>query len=161
MKSMIGIILSSVIIMAGITLLAEDKPAAPAAKAAASESFVSDTAASVASVEKVIAYYFYTTQRCPSCKKIESFTAEAIDSGFGAELKSNLLEFHPLNIDEDSNKHFIKDYQLYTKSVVVSRQAGDKQVEWKNLTKIWELLNDKEDFKKYIHDEIIAYLPKK
>lgn len=103
---------------------------------------------------KVIAYYFYGDVRCATCRKIEAYTGEAIDSGFAAELKSGLLEWHAINTDSTQNEHFVEDYQLYTKSVILSDIHQGKQTRWRNLDQIWTLTGDKPDFMKYIQDEV-------
>jgi hypothetical protein len=120
-----------------------------------------DSAAVEATLEearKVIAYYFHSTRRCRSCRKIESYSAEIIRAAFEDELDRGLLEWRLVNTDESENKHFIKDYELYTKSLVLSDVVGGKQVRWKNLDKIWVLLNDKESFQKYVKDEVRAFI---
>jgi len=106
----------------------------------------------------VIAYYFHGNRRCVSCKKIESYSQDAVETGFADELKSGALQWQVVNIDEDEYKHYIKDYQLYTKSVVLSKIQDGKEVAWKNLDKVWTLLGDKEDFMKYVRDELHAFL---
>lgn len=106
----------------------------------------------------VVAYYFHTTRRCYSCKKIEAYSREAIESGFPEELKNGKLEFHSINIDKAENKHFVKDYQLYTKSLIICDIENGKQIDWKNLSKVWQLLKNKDEFLKYVQDEINAYL---
>jgi hypothetical protein len=112
----------------------------------------------VTSAQKVLAYYFHGTQRCPTCRKLEAYSAEAIEKGFGEALKRGNLEWRGVNVDEPLNKHFVKDYQLYTKSLVIVKMQGGKQVEWKNLEKIWELVGEKDDFVRYVQDEVSAYL---
>lgn len=107
---------------------------------------------------KIIAYYFHGNVRCVSCRKIEAYSKEAIDSGFADLLKSQELEWRVVNTDESENEHFLEDYQLYTKSLIIVDMHGDKQTKWKNLTKVWELLGDKAAFIKYVQDEIKAYL---
>ncbi len=103
----------------------------------------------------LIAYYFHGTRRCVTCKKLEAYTQEAIESGFAEQLKSGILQFRPVNIDEEGNGHFVNDYQLYTKSVILSNRKDGKEVSWKNLDKIWELVRgDKEAYVKYIQDEV-------
>jgi len=68
---------------------------------------------------KIVAYYFHGTTRCATCRKIETFAHEAIQAGFGEALKAGSLEWRTLNVEEPANQHFIKDYRLYTKSVVL------------------------------------------
>jgi hypothetical protein len=103
-------------------------------------------------------YYFHTTQRCASCRKIEALADEAIRTGFQRELADGRLEWLAVNTDEAPNKHFLADYKLYTKSVVVVDLRNPSAVRWKNLPKIWELLHDEAGFRKYVHGELKAYL---
>jgi hypothetical protein len=106
----------------------------------------------------VVAYYFHTTQRCASCKKLEAYAEEAIATGFPAELKSGRLLWRVVNFEEKGNEHFVKDYQLYTKSLVLVGDGGEKPAAWKNLEKIWQHLNDKTRFIRYVQDETRAFL---
>lgn len=110
------------------------------------------------SAHKYIAYYFHGTRRCPSCIKIEAYTKEAVDSGFVKSLQSGLLEWRVVNTDESENEHFLKEYQLFTKSVVLVDLRGGKQVKWTNLAKVWDFLGDKPAFVKYIQDELTAFM---
>jgi len=121
------------------------------------ESETAQPADSGASV--VIAYYFHGTRRCPTCKKLEAYSQEAIETGFAGQLESGALKWRPVNIDEEGNEHFVQDYQLYTKSVILSKVKGEKEITWKNLDKIWTLVRgDKEAYLKYIQDEVTAFM---
>jgi len=113
---------------------------------------------SLKTAPEVVAYYFHTTSRCVSCKKIEAYSREAIESGFSEQLKSGVLKFESINIDDAENKHFIDDYQLYTKSLVICDLKNGKKVEWKNLNRVWQLIRNKDEFFKYVQDEINAYM---
>lgn len=110
---------------------------------------------------KVMAYYFHGNVRCATCRRIEAFTREAIDSGFVTDLKSGDLEFRAVNIDSSQNKHFVNDYQLYTRSVVLTDLHQGKQTRWKNLDKVWMLSGKKAEFMKYIQSEVSAFLDPK
>jgi len=68
------------------------------------------------------------------------------------------LQFKVVNIDFPENKHFIKDYQLYTRSLIVAEFREGKQLRWKNLTGVWNYLGDREKFYDYVRSEIQAYL---
>ena len=102
----------------------------------------------------LVVYYLHGHARCSSCLKIEAYTREAVEKGFAADLKKHKLEWRVLDIEDPGNKHFVKDYQLTTKSVVLSRVKGGKEIAWENLPKIWPLLNNKEEFQAYIQTEI-------
>ena len=137
---------------------AVSQPTASKGQAAAQKS---DSVKAVSPLShKVIAYYFYGKVRCPSCKKIEAYSQEAIQGqgGFAGPLKDGRLEWRAINVEEPENEHFTKDFQIYTKSLVIVDIIDGKQKQWKNLAKVWELLYDKDGFVKYVRDEINSYL---
>lgn len=107
---------------------------------------------------KVIAYYFYTSYRCQSCYTIEKYTKESLEGNFEDELTSGELVFKPVNVEEKENEHFLGDYQLFTKSVVLSLVRNGKEIKFKNLKKVWELLRNKDEFYKYIKEETQKFL---
>ena len=106
----------------------------------------------------VVAYYFHGNFRCPTCRKIEALSREAVESGFPEDLKAGRIEWRAINVEEPGNEHFIQDYQLFSKSLVLVAKEGEKQTRWKNLQEVWTLVGDKEAFIKYVRDEIRAYL---
>lgn len=99
-------------------------------------------------------YYFHTTFRCHSCLTIERLTREAVNEQFSAELKSGAIRWQMVNYEEPANEHFIDDYKLYTKQVILSAMKGGKEVKWKNLGEVWDLKGDEMRFKLYLADEI-------
>ena len=103
---------------------------------------------------KVIAYYFHGTFRCSTCQTIEKYAKEAIEHYFANELKNGTLEFKSLNVEEAENRHYIQDYQLFSRALVISLVKQDKEVTWKNLTDVWKLVRDKDKFFQYVKDEV-------
>jgi len=108
--------------------------------------------------QKVIAYYFHGTMRCPTCHKLELYSKETIENNFKAELASGILEFKAINVENKGNEHFVNDYQLYTKSLVLSLVKSGKEVKSKNLVAIWELVGNKEKFSNYVKKEVTGFL---
>ena len=108
--------------------------------------------------EKTIVYYFHGNMRCRTCNKIETYTKEAINSGFAGELADGSLEIRIVNTDDSENEHFIKDFKLTNRSVVLARSTGGELGKWKNLDRIWLLVRKKEVFQDYISDEIQAFI---
>ncbi|MRR07015.1 MAG: hypothetical protein EG828_08735 [Deltaproteobacteria bacterium] len=102
---------------------------------------------------KVVVYYFHGNTRCITCRKIESFAKSAIESDFAAELKTGQIQFRAVNVEEPNNEHYVEDYQLATRSVVLSRLRNDKQDAWKNLDQVWTLVRDPEAFQRYVVGE--------
>ena len=107
---------------------------------------------------QVVVYYFHGRARCSNCIKFEAYSKETIKEGFSDALGDGRLVLQVLNVEEPENVHFVEDFQLITRSVVVVKMKGNQQLEWKNLKRIWELVGNKEAFKQYIHDEVTAYL---
>lgn len=107
---------------------------------------------------RVIAYYFHTTYRCASCRAIEAYSREAIESAFAEQVKDGRILWKVVNIEVKGNEHFVKDFGLYTKAVVLVNEVRGKPAQWKNLEKVWQLLQDKPKFLKYVQDETRAYL---
>ncbi len=109
---------------------------------------------------KLIAYYFHTTYRCPTCRRIEAYSKQAIESGFARELTDGRIEFRLVNVETPENRHYVQEYNLVTKSLVLVRMKDGKQMEWSNLDRVWELNGDEVAFVRYVQQGIRAYLEK-
>ncbi len=106
----------------------------------------------------VIAYYFHGNYRCTTCTTLERLSRKAINEKFSKELESGTLAFKSVNVDEPQNRHFIADFGLYTKSLVLVEMQGDKVIKYKNLKAIWTLWKDEPEFEKYVQKEVAAFL---
>jgi hypothetical protein len=107
---------------------------------------------------KVLVTYFYTTYRCPTCKKLEAYSRQAIEEGFRKELEEKKIVFRTLNMEEPENQHYAQDYKLYTKSLIISLTRNGKEEKWKNLADIWKLVRSQEKFLEYVQRETQSYL---
>lgn len=113
---------------------------------------------SMISDSSLIVYYFHTNFRCVSCRNIEKYTKEALEKFFFDDIASGKIDFQVVNTEEPLNKHFVQDYQLYTKSVVLSKISDGKEVKFKNLDKVWNLLRNKNKFFEYIKEETNSFI---
>lgn len=107
---------------------------------------------------KVVVHYLHGSARCSNCLKFEKWGKEAVDTAFAGELKSGRLEWRVFNTDEEAHAHYVEDFQLYTKAIVVGEMKDGKLARWKNLDKIWDLLGDEAAFKAYVTAETRAFL---
>lgn len=119
-------------------------------KAATGAAAVAPTAAAGIRV-----YYFHGTTRCTTCKTIEAYAHETIATAFAADLKAGSLEWKVVNVDEPATQHFVRDYQLYTRSVVIVDAKDPKR--FKVLDRVWQLVGDKAAFQRYVEQEIRAF----
>ena len=101
-------------------------------------------------------YYFHGNIRCTTCKKIEALTKKTLEEAFAAQLKDGSVELQVVNVDETENEHFVEDYQLATRSVVVSQLKQGKEARWRRLDKVWQLVHDEPAFSDYLRTEIAA-----
>ena len=115
-------------------------------------------AMSDAIADGVVAIYFHGNARCATCRKIEAYADEAIAQGFVDELASGRLAWRVVNIDEPGNKHFIEDFQLVTRSVVLVEYREGEVVRWENLDKVWQLVRSKDRFVGYVQGETSEFL---
>jgi len=107
---------------------------------------------------KTVVYYFHGQFRCYSCTRIEELTRKALQKGFAGELAKGTLVLKVVNIDIAKNEHYINDYNLQTRSVVVSKISGGKEITWKNLDGVWTYLRDETAFSNYIISEVKRFI---
>lgn len=107
---------------------------------------------------QVIVYYFHGNKRCNTCRAIEEYTEAAINIGFADEVRSGRLEYRTVNVDEPGNEHFVTDYQLSTRTVVLVDIERGREVTWTKLERVWQLVRDKEAFENYITENTDTFL---
>jgi hypothetical protein len=107
---------------------------------------------------RVIAYYFHGEVRCLTCRTIEAYAREAIDTHFADALKSGRLEVRYVDFDQPGNEHFLDDYQLSSSSLVLVDSRGSGSDSWKQLQDVWQLTDDKPAFIGYVKEELAKFL---
>jgi hypothetical protein len=105
-----------------------------------------------------IVYYFHGDVRCATCHKLEAYAKETLDTYFADALAEGKIVWKPVNVDEPQNRHFIKDYSLVTKSVVLSKVRQGKELAWQNLDRIWQKVGDKQGYIEYVRDSISKFV---
>ena len=156
MKKLFTVLLVAMAI-AGLALavknrIAEPVPPEPVAQRPPT---VPETAAA-AHVVKVT--YFTTNVRCPSCLKIEELTRKIVETRFAGELTEGTVTFQLINTDLPGNAHFIEDYGLVSKTVVVAEFDEGVPGDWINLQDVWLKFTDPESFEQYITDAVNGML---
>lgn len=123
-----------------------------------SGSAIKNTPNQGAAADSVVAFYFHGRVRCGPCSLIEQYTQEAIQTHFKEELKNKKLAFKSINVEQPENRHFIEDFKLYSRGVVIAKLKDGKTVEWKNLPGVWQNIRNKNAFESYIKAEIEKYM---
>ena len=107
--------------------------------------------------DRVIAMYFHRTQRCPTCKKMGSYSEEAVKKGFANELKKGTVEFHHIDFQNAKNAKYAKAYDISGPALIVAKIVDNRVAEYKDLDDIWTNVGDKPAFMKYVKDGIADY----
>lgn len=103
-------------------------------------------------------YYFHGNQRCTTCVRMENFTRYTVMNNFFKEVRDGEIQLHLVNVDLNENQHYINDYQLIFRTVVISTSKDGIETEWRRLDRIWELANNEVAFQQYLTEEIEAIL---
>jgi thiol-disulfide isomerase/thioredoxin len=68
---------------------------------------------------KVEVYYFHFTRRCGACVAIEEETQKALSQYFPEELKTGIIVFKSINIDESNSKALVEKYKIGGQALIV------------------------------------------
>jgi hypothetical protein len=116
------------------------------------------TAPKPAEEKRLQVMYLHGAARCRTCLRIESLTRQALEQGMPGEVEAGEIEWSSVDTDLPKNAHLLQKYQLHTKSVVVSERLGNRELRWKNLDRVWDLVGDDAAFKGYIQTEVRAWM---
>ena len=108
--------------------------------------------------DQIFVYYLHMNRRCMTCEKLESYSQEAMSTGFAEQMKDSSVVWRVENFEQEGNEHFAKDYELFSQSLILSRQHDGKETEWKSLDKIWQLVGNKEKFIAYVQTEVQKFM---
>jgi hypothetical protein len=106
--------------------------------------------------DELIVYYLHNNQRCETCVAIESQTKATLDADFAPQLKSREIVWKVRNFQEPAGMKLAETFKVTDPVVVLVRMKNGEIEDWKALKKVRGLYDDKEAFRKYVRDEIIA-----
>lgn len=140
---------------AGTTASTDPSAVTPTATAEANATQLSEQ-------PSVTVTYFTTDVRCTSCHKIERLTRESLETNFAEAMETGQIRFQTVNIDREENKHYIYDYDLSFKTVVVAGPSQNADApEWEKLDDVWRLLDAPENFAAYVNAAVAQRLAPK
>jgi hypothetical protein len=113
---------------------------------------------SASAEREVVLYYFHGTRRCNTCRRIESYAQQAVETKFKDELEVGALQWKVLNTDEEVNAHFLKDFELVSSSLVVVEMNGGDVTRHDVLQDAWTLVRNQPRFIEYIQRSVGEYL---
>jgi len=150
-KSILSIVLLVFVGISLVYLIIDRTGSTPAADAG-------NAAAVDEQLRQVKAYYFHATKRCRTCLEIERLADETVTTQFGNELEAGGLTWEIINFESPGDEHFVDDYDLMYSSLILAEYENGRQVSWKNLDQVWDLVWKPEDFAAYVAGEIRSHL---
>ncbi len=102
--------------------------------------------------------YFHATTRCQGCLKIEDFTFSSVNKNYEKELKNGLIKIQSIDFLEPENEKYQTKYGFDTQALILIKKVDGKEVEWKNLDKIWDYSDNFKKYEKYVKKEISKFL---
>ena len=105
-----------------------------------------------------VVYYFTTMNRDYTCRKIEAFTRDVLNKNFSPEFVDGLIVWRMIMVDIPVYRHFIDDFQLHERSVVLVKIRGGKRIIWKKLDEMRLFIRDKSLYNQYITVEVKSFL---
>lgn len=108
--------------------------------------------------EGVVAYYFHSNTRCPTCRAIESQSHQTVMEEFAEELGSGELVWKTLNYEEPSGSELATRFEIQMPVVVLARMREGQIADWKRLDEVWALVGDKPAFAEYVRSEVRGVL---
>lgn len=112
----------------------------------------------LAARDGVTVYYLHGKVRCPTCRSIEAYAQEAVQTGFADELKTGKINWQVINYELPGNEHYTTDYEVVAPNVVLAMFKDGKQVKWKGLPEVWEHVGDKSAFTALVQTSLREFL---
>jgi hypothetical protein len=103
-------------------------------------------------------YYLHGNVRCPTCRSIEAYAKEAVETGFADELKNGYIQWQVINYESPGNEHYGTDYQVVAPNVVLVKIKDGKQDSWKGLPEVWEHVGDKAAFVGFVQKNLREFI---
>ncbi len=107
--------------------------------------------------DRVVAIYFHRTERCPTCQKMGSYSEEAVKQGFAEQVKKGTVEFFFVDYEAKKNAKLTNGYKVTNPTLVIAKIVDNRVKEKKELEDIWNKVDDKPEFLKYVQENVAAY----
>lgn len=101
--------------------------------------------------DKIEAYYFHFTARCVTCKTIEAQAKEDLEVLYPQHVKSGLITFQSLNLDEAGNKEKAQKLGISGQALLLVK--GDQKINITNEGFMYAVVKP-EKFKEVINEKV-------
>ena len=101
----------------------------------------------------VAVFYFHGNARCQTCRLIETSTQEAVNG-----ITNSGVRWRAINVEEPGNEHFISDFRLTMKTVVIAEVRNGQIGQWEQMNEVWPLARSRAEFINYIQTGVRRHL---
>lgn len=106
-----------------------------------------------ATASRLVAFYFHGNKRCDACNSIERLTRAAMKP----DTDAGTVEIRSINVDDPAHAHFVTDFALAVRTVVLAEEVGGRYPRWKRLDECWSRYEEPEDFTAYLQANLQAF----
>ncbi len=82
----------------------------------------------VVEVTKVNVYYFHNTRRCATCEAVEAVTKSTLKESYPEQIKSGLIAFQSINIEDDSNEALARKLNVSGQTLLIVKDGKKKDL---------------------------------
>lgn len=72
-------------------------------------------------------YYFHMSRRCATCLAVEAESEAALKNLYPEQMKSGLITFQGINLEEESSEPLAKKFQVSGQTLLIVK--GDKKID--------------------------------
>jgi len=129
-------------------------PPVPPPAPAPADSIVTDSLRIPEPTDGLVVTYFHARVRCPDCVVIETIARDVVETDFARELKTGQLHWRSIDYEDPKNKKLATHYDVEETGLVIAWRAQGKEIEWRVLPDVWDLVEDSPALADYILYEI-------
>jgi hypothetical protein len=101
--------------------------------------------------DKIEAYYFHFTARCPTCKTIEADAKKNLEILYPAQVKAGLISFQSVNLDDAANKPLAEKLGISGQTLLLVK--GNKKINITNEGFLYAVAKP-DKFKEVINEKV-------
>ena len=108
---------------------------------------------------KLKVFYFHITNRCNTCRSIESNVRATLKENFGYELENGVIDLYVLNCELPENQMLVEKYEAYGATLVITSFLNGTEQETEDLTAwAFKRVYDPGVFKEELTEKINVYI---
>ena len=104
-------------------------------------------------IHRVDVVYFHRTKQCYSCVYAEEQTFYTLEKYFADELRSGMVTFQSVDVQNPDNAEIIEKCGAYTSQLFIITITDDSE-HIEHVEEIWKLIGKDEDFSNLVKDKM-------